>query len=706
MRRTNVDAAHHLRIPHAAFDAFFSGAPMTDSHISNQMVTSPPQTTLHETRRAHRSCDQCRARKTKCDSMRPCSSCRRGNHVCTQLPQRRRKETVGRNVAAIRRYEEHLAAQKNGSIARFLDDGLQASSFSPSPSVNKSAGPLPQTPNVLFPDPEPVGQLYELSDFPIDDFIRWEDDLDSQVEPFHELTSVQVYPENLWNDLESLPALLPRNHYNRPDYNSMRGPSTLHANCLPLPPELNISTRSFWPESISEQQMLPWIEVFFERLHPTLPILSRPSLYSSMMSHEHRRNPEFGSMLLSLCAFALTQPVLENEQLSYRERESQASMFLDEATKLHDTPSLGESPSVNTVLTSFFMFGCQFGRGQHGSAWLRLREAVNLAIVLGLHNPSLYSKFPPDVRDQRLGIFLILSITERGYAIQQRHSIELKGKPGKTMRSIYDVAVSSVAEATLNIITQPKSGHVALTGLFQLIDLFDTIGIDESLIKCWNGQCKSAIGRCENMDAATALIIHQDLKKATGSIQEHEALCSSLLLSGDYQNDPLLELSDTQKIDVCVLQLWLMSRLWNICLTHNLLEEHSEYPQLELNYALKIARSTVNLCKRFCISAMEAHGIGFIERLYDIGSNALTVVHILNHRSPSTESSWPLHAIECSSSSSSSASASFWSMDQPVSMDAADSDAIGGILRLLSRLRGGQHPHLQKFLDQKKLVLF
>lgn len=295
------------------------------------------------------------------------------------------------------------------------------------------------------------------------------------------------------------------------------------------------------------------------------------------------------------------------------------------------------------------------------------------------------------------------------------------------MRSICDVAVSSFAGATLNMITHPKSGHVALTGLFQLIDLFDTIGIDERLIKCWNGECKSAIGRCESIDGVTALIIHQDLRKVTGSIQEHESLCSSLLVSGDHQNDQLLELCDTQKIDVCVLQLWLMSRLWNICLTHNLLEEHSEYPQLELNYALKTARSTVDLCKSFCISAMEAHGIGLvgssrylktnlgplklqltvqpqIERLYDIGSNALTAVHVLNHRSLSMDSSWSLHAIECSGSSS--ASPSFWSMDQPLSMDAADSDAIEGISQLLSRLRGGQHPYLQRFLDQKKLVLF
>ncbi|KAH7310156.1 hypothetical protein BKA65DRAFT_519025 [Rhexocercosporidium sp. MPI-PUGE-AT-0058] len=88
------------------------------------------------------------------------------------------------------------------------------------------------------------------------------------------------------------------------------------------------------------------------------------------MSQEHLRNPEFGSMLLALCAFALTQPVQEDEQSSFREIESQASMLLKEAIKLHNKPSLGENLSINTVLTSFFLFGCQFGRGQHNAAWI------------------------------------------------------------------------------------------------------------------------------------------------------------------------------------------------------------------------------------------------------------------------------------------------------------------------------------------------
>lgn len=168
----------------------------------------------------------------------------------------------------------------------------------------------------------------------------------------------------------------------------------------------------FWPASINEANMIPWIDVYFDRLHPTVPVLSRSSLFTRMMCQEHRKNTQFGAMLLSLCAFSLTQPIEINERPT-ASRASQARSMMHEATKMRSCSDFGENPTIEAVLTSFFLFGCLFGSNQHNAAWLRLREALDLASTLGLNDPHSYRDVSGEEKGQRLRTYLVLSITER-----------------------------------------------------------------------------------------------------------------------------------------------------------------------------------------------------------------------------------------------------------------------------------------------------
>jgi hypothetical protein len=168
-----------------------------------------------------------------------------------------------------------------------------------------------------------------------------------------------------------------------------------------------------WPPYISEVSLIPWIDVYFDRLYPTLPVLNRSSLFTRFYLQEHHHNPVFGSMLLSLCAFAITQPIFINERSTSSTRASQAKTLMDEGTKMRSSADFGENPDLEAVLTSFFFFGCLFGSNQHNAAWLRLREAVDLALTMGLNNPDSYRHLPDEERDQHIRVRLIISITER-----------------------------------------------------------------------------------------------------------------------------------------------------------------------------------------------------------------------------------------------------------------------------------------------------
>ena len=234
------------------------------------------------------------------------------------------------------------------------------------------------------------------------------DNLDAQV-PVFEYPGSNVYLK------PSLPSIIQP----IPDASAMGIPQ--EAQSMPYSPSPNVGsmhsdtqeTEASWPSTINEANMIPWIDVYFDRLHPTIPVLSRSSLYTSMLTQEHRKNPQFGAMILSLCAFSLTQPIEIDERPTTSSRAIQARAMMDEATKMRSCSDFGENPTIEAVLTSFFLFGCLFGSNQHNAAWLRMREALDLAATLGLNDPESYHDLSGEEKGQRLRTYLVLSITER-----------------------------------------------------------------------------------------------------------------------------------------------------------------------------------------------------------------------------------------------------------------------------------------------------
>lgn len=185
---------------------------------------------------------------------------------------------------------------------------------------------------------------------------------------------------------------------------------------VPIPSPNNAflsEEEEFWPACFTEEMILPWIDIFFDRLYPTLPLLDQTCLYRDMICKRHRKDRQYGAMVLSLCAFALIQPVHMQDRESIPSSNNYARMLLDEAFRLHSRPDLGENPVLETILTSFFMFGCLFGQQKHNAAWLKLREAIDVATILCLQLPETYTFLGDRERMQRLRIFFVLSVTER-----------------------------------------------------------------------------------------------------------------------------------------------------------------------------------------------------------------------------------------------------------------------------------------------------
>jgi len=203
--------------------------------------------------------------------------------------------------------------------------------------------------------------------------------------------------------------LLPSLPIDSPPDDSFNLFATIPEQDLPL----IVESVEFWPSSISQEALLPWIDVYFKRLHPTVPVLNRTMVYQEMLLRKHHHDPQFGAMLLALCAFAMTQPVQIHEVASTPSRSVQARMLLEESIKMRMTVDFGEDPSVHMILASFFIFACLFGNGLHKAAHHRLREAVDLANSLYMHLPQAYDNLDAETREQWLRTYLVLSVTER-----------------------------------------------------------------------------------------------------------------------------------------------------------------------------------------------------------------------------------------------------------------------------------------------------
>ena len=263
---------------------------------------------------------------------------------------------------------------------------------------NTEADVLGATPLIL--DSEPLGspiQSSPMSDTSDDAFLMSLDDYISNPEPRHgtgpdaELRDSYNGTSSMgetWNDsvaAEIWPSTTTASSSNEYAANLAQISGQENLEVAATDPNLSLYINSssgveilgiigdIWPAYLQESSLLPWIDVYFSRLHPTVPVLHRSSVYKNILTQEHRRNPNFGALLLALCAFAMTQPVQKDERSSYSTRALQAKSYLNEAVKMRSCSDFGENPTLDAILTSFFLFACLFGSNQHNAAWHRLR---------------------------------------------------------------------------------------------------------------------------------------------------------------------------------------------------------------------------------------------------------------------------------------------------------------------------------------------
>lgn len=198
------------------------------------------------------------------------------------------------------------------------------------------------------------------------------------------------------------------------------------------------------PSTISGVLTLQMIDgcthFFFAQLFPTMPILQNEQL--GQWIADMNCSVEAYCLLASLCAFVLIQPGIEIKIWKGADGLGGPSnntglgiMLLEEAQRVRKAHDYIDNPTIASVMTSFFLFGCCFGLNKHNAAWFHLREATASAQLLGMQEESYYLDGYVKETSRKRRLFWLLFITERSVnpAFLDRN---LEGRPSRVHRRV------------------------------------------------------------------------------------------------------------------------------------------------------------------------------------------------------------------------------------------------------------------------------
>jgi hypothetical protein len=250
-------------------------------------------------------------------------------------------------------------------------------------------------------------------------------------------------------------------------------------NSPPPAPSLAPTPGLLTPELIRES-----VEFFFANMYSTMPILHRQRLEQQALYVD--QSVDTYCLLTSLCAFMMLQPGMQmpsmsNDPYSYENMMPgtnivTATLLLEETLRVRKGYDLLESPSLNTLCTSYFLFAYYYGMELHDKAWFYLREATTIAHMIGMSKEETYMNYDGLEGPRRRRLYWLLFVTERAYALQRQRPLTLQ------------------ASINLPTATDDPTDQLApqLSGFLLLVNLFRPF--DDAFVALWN----RAMGECSD----------------------------------------------------------------------------------------------------------------------------------------------------------------------------------------------------------------
>jgi len=335
---------------------------------------------------------------------------------------------------------------------------------------------------------------------------------------------------------------------------------------------------------LSMEMITACVDFFFANIYPTQPILHRQKVGETIGQME--QSVEAYCLVVSLCAYMMIQPNMNLPPGAFQDLEVQpqpsielGQLLLQETLRVRKGYDYVETPTIWTVITSFFLFGSYFCLDKHNTAWFHLREATTLAQIMGMHDEAHYTLSGDVIEESRKRrLYWLLFVTERAYALQQHRPLTLQ---------------STINPPRLD---EDPSETVELSGFIHLVNLFRPF--DDTFVGLWN---KARTGCTTDFLAR----LQQQLSEAL----------------------PIyIQSTESQAVDLRCSQQWLRTMVWQLSISHGYLSSVANENAMSFRYPIEISRDLVAATSGFSQKSMEVHGIGLIEKLFDVACTLTDVM--------------------------------------------------------------------------------
>ncbi|KAJ5772919.1 hypothetical protein N7457_007815 [Penicillium paradoxum] len=344
------------------------------------------------------------------------------------------------------------------------------------------------------------------------------------------------------------------------------------------------------PRRLSSQILLAHVNVYLKYLFPIMPVVRGEQLRLDCHAPEHL-SPRRYAFLASLCAATHIQlkldgttPVPDPERLQ-RLGAGHSLMsgedLLSEAVRARREYDVLEELSTESLLTSFFLFASYGNLDRQDQAWFYLCQATSFAFTLGLHREPTYAEYEVEEAEERRRVFWLLFITERGYALQQAKPVMLR---------------SSIHKPQVLCSEDPILAY----GFINLINIFENL----------------TPGLYDWVSAGSGDGILE--RPPTSAIQS--SLCKPISLDG------VLEI---QQVDILITQQWLQAMMWKLSMSHASQSGARDDAVLPFHLPVMVGKSVMSVIGAASQGAVDAHGIGMEQKLFDLGVSVADVTRSL-----------------------------------------------------------------------------
>ncbi|EGY22414.1 RING-3 protein [Verticillium dahliae VdLs.17] len=369
-------------------------------------------------------------------------------------------------------------------------------------------------------------------------------------------------------------------------------------------PRSAFSSDDYRPNSRNYLYMVPQcVELYYEHIYPIMPLLYMPAIRQTIA---RPMTPSEKNLIYALCA--LTSMHMSGKSIEAPgppSWEVAGRFFLDECISVRQSYDFLEDLSLSAVISSFYLSTSFFEINQSRKSWHYLREALNNAQDLGLQNDSTYYGLSPEDTLCRQRVFWILFVTERSFAILRNKPITFKQTPS--------------LPSTRHSYESPDI-HA---GFLQLVSSYTPL--DESFVTAWNE------GSDPRVSAATFVALQNLL--ALPPIFLRPRSPTSLFASSTDPSTP--EPTDIQKADLLVTQQWLRLIVWQSSMRQQLLswtnpadapDPNAPPNSMCFSFPLSVARDTAAILASLPPKAVEVHGMGIMEKIFEIGTWCVNVL--------------------------------------------------------------------------------